>query len=403
MTVSKASKRKRSHRKGASSSKEIHWSTPLPVRACLDRFGPIGLDPCSNAHTQVQARTRILPEHVSRTPQGPYIVVDGTAIEWAPFCAAHGYAYVNPPYGVLLRKRWAPKIAAEAAAGVELVCLVPARVDTAWWRELTRGAAAVGFVRGRLAFELPDQSEGEPAFFPSALVYHGKRIGDFMNAFAAIADCFPWSAGRFASAAPAEWDTRVLTPSGVLIDLHRPAPHLVDFADVATVLQRIRRFGGMVPGAFNVAEHSAIVGSIVELAGGTPQQVKAGLLHDATEAYLGDVIGPLKPSLPDYRELEARWAAAIESAAGLPPGSFHDPIIVAADRAALVAEWMLGATEAQLKRQDAAGWGPKLEAHAGSPILAIAIDLSTKLAKDRPFFPVLLGAAGLLRDARELH
>jgi hypothetical protein len=400
MTISKASKRKRSHRKGASSSKDVEWSTPLPVRAALDHFGPIGLDPCSNAHTQVRARTRILLGHVNRTPQGSYIVGDGTAIDWAPFCAAHGYAFVNPPYGKLLRQRWAPKIAAEAAAGVEIIALVPARVDTEWWRTISGGAAAVGFVRGRLCFELPDHTEGEPAFFPSAIVYHGARAGDFMNAFAGIADCFPWAKER---PAPRHWNARILTPSGILIDLQRPAPHLIEWTDVAHALNRVRRFGGMVAGAFNVAEHSAIVASIVERAGGSPLQVRAGLLHDATEAYLGDVIGPLKPLLPSYLELEARWAAAIERAAELPAGSFYDPLVEAADRAALVAEWMLGATEAQIKRQDAAGWGPKLEAQIGSSMLAHAIDLSTKLAKDRPVFAILLGSSGLLREARELH
>ena len=57
-----------------------------------------------------------------------------------------------------------------AAAGATVVCLVPARVDTRWWREATEGAALVRFFPQRLRFG--DGADTAP--FPSALIVLGK-------------------------------------------------------------------------------------------------------------------------------------------------------------------------------------------------------------------------------------
>lgn len=50
-------------------------------------------------------------------------------------------------------------------AGAKVVCLVPARTDTAWWHDYA-AKGAVTFIRGRLKFG--DAASNAP--FPSALV-----------------------------------------------------------------------------------------------------------------------------------------------------------------------------------------------------------------------------------------
>ena len=103
------------------------------------------------------------------------------------------------------------------------------------------------------------------------------------------------------------------TASGRLLDLSRPDPDALDLEDIAHNLARLCRFNGAVDEFYSVATHSVYVARrLFEEYGHRSRIAAAGLLHDATEAYLGDVTSGLKRILPEYRELERAWAHAVE-------------------------------------------------------------------------------------------
>ena len=82
---------------------------------------------------------------------------------------------------------------------------------------------------------------------------------------------------------------------------------------------------------YSVAQHSVMVSQLCD-----PEDAAWGLLHDASEAYLGDVARPLKAMLPDYVELEHHVQRTIGKHFGL---SWPIPESVKiADSRALLAE-----------------------------------------------------------------
>ena len=85
-----------------------------------------------------------------------------------------------------------------------------------------------------------------------------------------------------------------------------PRPDEVDIVDVAQGLSKICRYGGHCTRFYSVAEHSVYVSQALP-----PSLRMYGLLHDASEAYLGDVIRPLKRFIPGYRDLEDAVMVAV--------------------------------------------------------------------------------------------
>jgi hypothetical protein len=91
----------------------------------------------------------------------------------------------------------------------------------------------------------------------------------------------------------------------------------VDMLDIAHALSMLCRYGGHTSRFYSVAEHCVLVSEALERDGYPPDVALWGLLHDAAEAYLGDVIRPVKRSMPGYRDAEACVLAAIASRLGL--------------------------------------------------------------------------------------
>lgn len=91
----------------------------------------------------------------------------------------------------------------------------------------------------------------------------------------------------------------ILTHTGKRLDLFEPDADMIDPRDIAHSLAHLCRFNGYTREFYSVAQHSCLVADLV------PTEHKlAALLHDATEAYLGDMTRPLKEWMPYYRGFE---------------------------------------------------------------------------------------------------
>jgi len=110
-----------------------------------------------------------------------------------------------------------------------------------------------------------------------------------------------------------------------------PRAEEVFIEDIAHSLAMQCRYGGHCERYYSVAEHSVHVARVVP-----PGLALLGLLHDASEAYLSDVIRPLKHHLTNYKDLEQLNWLVIAERFGLPevlPAAIHE-----ADAALLHAE-----------------------------------------------------------------
>jgi len=125
----------------------------------------------------------------------------------------------------------------------------------------------------------------------------------------------------------------IRTVSGLWVHLLEPDLTGLPLQDVATALSHVNRFGGHTPAPYSVAEHSIHVATQLWRMFGDDELAAAGLFHDATEAFLGDMVRPLKNALPEYRVLEARMEEAVADRFRL--NLLHDPRVKEVDLAIL--------------------------------------------------------------------
>jgi len=116
----------------------------------------------------------------------------------------------------------------------------------------------------------------------------------------------------------------ILTADGHYFDFLAPHPRTITLNAIARGLANTCRFGGQCERFYSVAEHSWWLSHMVP-----PDLAVQALLHDAPEAFVGDVPKPLKEILPDYQAIERRVEAAV------------------------FAKWGIGALDLEVKRGDA--------------------------------------------------
>lgn len=133
---------------GMKSSATDEWYTPQTFFQKYDDIYHFDLDVCST-HDNAKCDHHFTKED------------DGLEQSWGGHVC-----WMNPPYGREIGK-WVKKA---ATSGTTVVCLLPARTDTAWWHEWVIPHGKVEFIRGRLKFGGCKNS----APFPSAVVTFGQ-------------------------------------------------------------------------------------------------------------------------------------------------------------------------------------------------------------------------------------
>lgn len=129
----------------------------------------------------------------------------------------------------------------------------------------------------------------------------------------------------------------------------QPRPEDVHPVDIAHALSMLCRYNGHVREFMSVAEHCVLLSHAVPA-----DNALWALLHDATEAYVGDMVRPLKRQMHDYRAVEDGVMVAIAARFGIDPvmpEEVHlaDARILLDERAVLMtpppADWGLGHLE----------------------------------------------------------
>jgi hypothetical protein len=94
-------------------------------------------------------------------------------------------------------------------------------------------------------------------------------------------------------------DDFIQTYTGKHFYLINPTEDMICIEDIAHALSMQCRFAGHIREFYSVAEHSYHVSGLCNA-----ENRLAGLLHDASEAYIADIASPFKPFLTNYKELE---------------------------------------------------------------------------------------------------
>ncbi len=138
------------------------------------------------------------------------------------------------------------------------------------------------------------------------------------------------------------------------LDLNQPDPSKIHLGDIAVALSRLHRFGGRTIRPYTVAEHSVWVMQKVRADlkrqwqkddGAKPLKtpdpfpaMRVALLHDAAEAYVGDMVRPLRQMLPDFHGIEKRVRDAIFQRFGVAHADTYADLVQRADNVALATE-----------------------------------------------------------------
>jgi hypothetical protein len=105
----------------------------------------------------------------------------------------------------------------------------------------------------------------------------------------------------------------ILLHSGEYLNLLDPQSSKFSIEDIAHGLSMTCRFNGQCDAFYSVAEHCVVMSEMVQ----KDYKLEA-LMHDASEAFLGDIVTPLKKILPAYQVIEKSFERQIALRYGLP-------------------------------------------------------------------------------------
>ena len=129
---------------------------------------------------------------------------------------------------------------------------------------------------------------------------------------------------------------KIRTFSGVYIDIFDPNPKHILIEDIANGLMQIPRFAGQLP-LVNGISYSVLNHVINCFILAPLEEERAALLHEAFEAYTGDIPSPWKRFLPEYVAAEDRFLRVVAKKFGF-TYPFNSPM-KDIDRAMLEYEW----------------------------------------------------------------
>lgn len=127
-------------------------------------------------------------------------------------------------------------------------------------------------------------------------------------------------------------ENSIRTFTGKVFDLKILDPDSICIEDIAHALANTARFGGHLPEFYSVAQHSVLIAQAV-----TEEFKVEALLHDASEAYMGDMPKPFKIMMPEFSKIEDNLMNVIAAKFG-----FNYPIseqVKFYDRKLLQTEW----------------------------------------------------------------
>lgn len=107
--------------------------------------------------------------------------------------------------------------------------------------------------------------------------------------------------------------TLLRTISGKTLDFRAIDPESIDISDIAHSLSMQCRFHGHIKSFYSVAQHSVGVSYACD-----PEDAFHGLMHDAHEAYIGDLARPFKNWVPLLRSIEDLMSAQVLAVFNLP-------------------------------------------------------------------------------------
>lgn len=133
---------------------------------------------------------------------------------------------------------------------------------------------------------------------------------------------------------------QIRTFTGKYIDIINPTVDQIDIRDIAHGLSMQCRFAGQIPEFYSVAQHSMYVATKARFNDRKENELML-LLHDASEAYIGDIAKPIKENLPDYIRIEENLMAKIGEKFGFewPPDTKEKERLDNIDYEELQNEW----------------------------------------------------------------